>query len=346
MVYCTLFDSNYSDKGLVMAESLLSTDKDARLYILCMDELCYDIFHKLGLENIVLLKLNDFVDEPLLKIKSERKWGEFCWTCTAKLIKYVINQFNEDTCTYVDSDLMFYSDPSVLHNEMKSAGCTVQVVPHRFPNTVKGRLLLKQSGSNCVQFNTFSSEPNSLKLLDKWIDQCLNECSIEKAGDQGYTNDWDKYSFINISQNGGAGMAPWNISRYLQNSSCTDAEIIDVYEKKKFKIVFYHFQGMKYFSRYQVQVSPILQEWRIDKKLVKRLYKQYAMLIEEAKERIQDISGYIPMTNIEADKPKRKSASSVLKQYKGHVIQMIWTKINNKLRSKLRGTESIIDVSK
>ena len=38
MVYCTLFDSNYLDKGLVMYDSLVNSSCKFILYILCMDD--------------------------------------------------------------------------------------------------------------------------------------------------------------------------------------------------------------------------------------------------------------------------------------------------------------------
>ncbi len=33
-IYCTLFDKNYLDKGLLMMESLISVDENAKIYVL------------------------------------------------------------------------------------------------------------------------------------------------------------------------------------------------------------------------------------------------------------------------------------------------------------------------
>ena len=43
-VYCTLFDKNYLDKGLVMMESLVNADQNAFIYVLCMDDTVLDCF--------------------------------------------------------------------------------------------------------------------------------------------------------------------------------------------------------------------------------------------------------------------------------------------------------------
>lgn len=42
----------------------------------------------------------------------------------------------------------------------------------------------------------------------------LDECSVENVGDQKYTDSWSELEFVNVSQNGGAGVAPWNVTRY------------------------------------------------------------------------------------------------------------------------------------
>ena len=107
MIYCTLFDSNYLDKGVVMIESLNDVDKDALVYVLCMDDLANKILHELNISCCRIIPLEEFEDEDLLKIKESRSRGEYCWTCTAKLIKYVINYYDHEMCTYVDSDLFF-----------------------------------------------------------------------------------------------------------------------------------------------------------------------------------------------------------------------------------------------
>lgn len=43
LTFCTLFDSNYIDKGIVLQRSMESVIPNYKLYILAMDDRCYEI---------------------------------------------------------------------------------------------------------------------------------------------------------------------------------------------------------------------------------------------------------------------------------------------------------------
>lgn len=283
--YCTLFDSNYLDKGCVMIESLLAVATECNIFVLCMDEKCFEVLKDISFPKTTLIKISDFIDEEL-RIVQSRSRAEFCWSCTGKLIKYVLTECEKEICTYIDSDLYFYSDPSVLIEEMLDEGCSVQVVSHRFPKTNIGKLYTKNSGSNCVQFNTFIKGKNSLELLDNWIELCLEECSWEQGGDQKYTDKWGELSFVNVSCNGGAGMAPWNIFRYRQAKGKHNI-VYDRYDKKEYEMIFFHFQNIEYINRYLVSNYAKTSGWLIDERLIDSLFADYLEKIEKAKIRLQ-----------------------------------------------------------
>ena len=114
MTFCTLFNVNYLDKGLVLYNSLERSCPNFILYILAMDDKCYDVLKTLNYKNLVPIRMVDFEDEELLRVKPLRSMGEYCWTCSSSLIRYVLCTFHTDYCTYIDADLYFYSDPSVI----------------------------------------------------------------------------------------------------------------------------------------------------------------------------------------------------------------------------------------
>ena len=276
-VYCTLFDSNYLDKGIVMIKSLQEVDNTAKVYVLCMDDICRFVLEDFGLNNVYLITLDDFLDDDLYKVIHREK-AEFCWTCTAKLIKYVMIKYEEGICTYIDSDLYFYSNPQILIKEMQDKGCCVQVISHRFLNNTWGRMQAEKSGRNCVQFNTFTKNGKSQDLLDKWIRQCLNECSREMVGDQKYTDNWGELSFVSISENGGAGIAPGNFIRYKLSDK--DRQwVYDKYDKKEYEMIFYHFQDIYYINRYKVRLNIKNHGWIVDNNLFDYIYLPYLMKI-------------------------------------------------------------------
>ena len=186
LTFCTLFDSNYMDKGLVMYESLKNVADEFKLYILAMDERCESVLKELNLEHVVVISLSNFEDPELLELKKKRARAEYCWTCTASLIDYVFKNYQEDYCTYIDSDLYFYANPKVLIQEMCQADCSVQIVKHNFGTDRRSLEKEKRSGKFCVEFNTFKNDTEGRKILNTWKRQCRNHCSMApgEMGDQ------------------------------------------------------------------------------------------------------------------------------------------------------------------
>ena len=152
---CTLFDSNYLDKGIVLYHSLENVSNDFQLYVLAMNDKCREVLEDLNLPYLKIITLTEFENEELLKAKNNRSRGEYCWTCSSSLIKYLLTTYKLDTCTYVDVDMMFYKNPQILIDEMLYAGASVQIVEHRFE---KNNNLAQKVGKYCVEFNTFKND--------------------------------------------------------------------------------------------------------------------------------------------------------------------------------------------
>ena len=82
MNFCTLFDSYYLSRGIVMLESLASVTRNYHLYIFAFDDLSLRILRELKYDNVTAISLEEFEDEELLKVKPARTKGEYCWTST------------------------------------------------------------------------------------------------------------------------------------------------------------------------------------------------------------------------------------------------------------------------
>ena len=95
---CTLFNTNYLDKGLTMYESIECYTHDFVLYVLCMDDRCYEIITDLNLPRFIPIKLSDIETPRLLKVKEDRTVGEYCWTCGSCFTDYVMRTFNPEYC--------------------------------------------------------------------------------------------------------------------------------------------------------------------------------------------------------------------------------------------------------
>lgn len=276
--FCTLFDINYIHRGLALYNSLKKHCPQFHLWILCMDEEVFSILQKLNLNSVTLIKLGDFEDESLLKVKNKRTKGEYCWTCTSSLIMYVFKKFNIGICTYLDSDIFFYSDPGILLDEIGDN--SVIITEHRY---TKKYDQTKTSGKYCVQFMTFKNNQRGLHILKWWRAQCINWCFARfedgKFGDQKYLNDWtERFEGVHVLQNIGGGVAPWNVQQY---EILKEKGGIFVSEKNdKSRLVFFHFHLLKFIEGGKVSLG--IYELPISsRKFLYSAYIQELLLIEK-----------------------------------------------------------------
>ena len=261
---CTLYNSYYLDKGLVLYDSLKACAHDFELYVLCMDEKCFDVLNDIGAESLIPIKLTDFEsgDEKLLEAKSNRPFGQYCWTCSSSLILYILKKLNKAVCTYVDADMFFYRDPQILIDEMFNANKSILITPHRFTEYDKDK---EQNGIFCVEFNTFCNNPDSLRVLEEWRNNCLESCAINDGvhyGDQKYLDKWPEvYSnLIYICSNPGAGIAPWNIGSYKMGET-TQNTIFYKVSGKNVPMFFHHFESITYISRSAIRTGHSTPSW-------------------------------------------------------------------------------------
>lgn len=242
--YCTLFDKNYLTRGLALHSSIMHFAQPFKFWILCMDDLTYEILTKLNLPNVILIKLSDFEDKELLKVKPTRTDGEYCWTCTPSLLLYILkHNSNIDIVSYLDSDLYFYSSPEPIFKEVGKD--SVMIIPHRF--AVGRKEKEKKAGIYNVSMVTFRKDINGLKCLNWWRERCLEWCfnRLEngRLGDQMYLNSFPQlFKDVHVLQNIGAGVGPSNDKQYVVSVKSRYIYI------DNFPLIFYHFAGFKIFE--------------------------------------------------------------------------------------------------
>lgn len=286
---CTLFNFNYLDKGLALYESLERVASDFVLYVLAMDDACYDFLQGRGLRYLRPIRLSDFETEELLKAKADRSFGEYCWTCSSSLIKYVLDRYEEPACAYVDSDMSFYCDPAVLFRELEERGGSVLLTGHRFNRCERYRAGIV--GRFCIEFNLFLNRQDARDALDVWIGQCLEKCSSkaddQSFGDQKYLDKWlERYDFVRETQHRGAGVAPWNVAQYrLVPHQGTPGHYRLRTGRREVDLVFYHFEGIAYLDRHQADIG-VYRYWGTDDRFVRPLYTDYLQTLERYKELI------------------------------------------------------------
>lgn len=286
---CTLFDSNYLDKGLVLYKSLSNVSEGFCLYILAMDDKCYEVLCNLRLDNIIPIKLEDIEGEDLLIAKSNRSRGEYCWTCTSSFLYYLFKKYNLDFCTYIDADMYFYQDPQILINEMVYSNASALIVKHGFEDNGN---LAKKVGTYCVEFNSFRNDEVGMSILQSWIKDCLECCSVIGDGihwgDQKYLDKWVPLygAKVRVLENLGGGVARWNIAQYRYITTiCNDILMKDKKTNKTFKLCFYHFDNLRYSNRNQIAAPIFLDSTNTG--FLKSLYANYLIDIEEQKRMLE-----------------------------------------------------------
>jgi hypothetical protein len=240
--FCTLFDSGYLIKGVAMLKSLARFCPGARVYVLCMDARAQEILEALALPGVVCIPLADIEDAALLEAKKDRSIAEYCWTLTPCLPWHVLRHNPDiDFITYVDADLLFYSTPQPLFDEIGDS--SIVIIEHRFTPSLKKEL--EVNGRFCVEWVGFRRNEEGMACLSRWREQCIEWCHDRledlRFGDQKYLDEWpDRYRSCHILQHVGAGVAPWNYAQYAFGED--SAGHITV---QGAPLIFYHFHQFK-----------------------------------------------------------------------------------------------------
>jgi len=285
--FVTLFDSNYLTRGLVMYKSLLRHAKIFHLWVICFDDISFEILTKLNLPHITPVSLQQFEDEELLKIKPTRSPVEYFWTCTPSTCLYVLSKKLEVDCiTYLDADLMFFANPEPIFQEMGQA--SILLTEHRYlPEFDKAAT----NGLFNVQFMTFRRDYDGLQGLNWWREKCLEWCYARseegKFGDQKYLDIFpEKFNNVHLLQHLGAGLAPWNSAKY--NITKKNNQIL-VEEQP---LIFYHFNALKIHPFKLAYVCPNYPIYHLTRILIYQAY------LTEIKKVYQELRKVYPNFNL------------------------------------------------
>lgn len=258
--FCTLFDINYLARGLLMYNSLKEVMlSDFHLYIISFDLETFEILSNLNLNFATPIRLKDFENKELLSVKKSRTSTEYCWTSTPWAIKYSIEKFDLDHCIYIDSDLYFYKDPSIILNEL-DLNDSVLITEHDYFKKYDQK---EKSGKYCVQFMYFKNDKKGLNALNWWAKKCIEWCYNRhedgKFGDQKYIEEFSiLFDGVHVLNNKNQALAPWNIQKYINN------DFNDV-------PVFFHFHGVRYIEENRF----FLGYYRLNRNILKKFYKEY-----------------------------------------------------------------------
>lgn len=294
-VFCTLFDSNYLDKGITLYKSMEEHIAEFKLYVFAFDDKCYEILKKENYDHLIPISLKEFETPELLKVKGERTRAEYCWTCSPWVIKHVIDKCGEDICTYIDSDMEFFSSPQPVFDEMREKGCSTIIVPHRYETEEEEKEAHDLRGSYCVEFNTFVNDENGYKTLSWWAERCLAWCfyavpgTTEWYGDQKYLNAFqEKFDGVMVCDHYGVGMAPWNMNLLDYAGEKDGVPLVSVKKTgETYPVVIYHFESVSFLTTHILHAPSYTKS----KKLHQAVYDSYIKRLMDNRRNIEQKYG-------------------------------------------------------
>lgn len=257
--FCTFFDKNYLGRGLALYYSLLDHCKDFTLWILCTDDICYEMLEKLNLPKIKLYRMAEVEDEKMLAVKGQRTAIEYSWMFGSQFPLFLFKNIGMKRVIYVDADITFFNDMNAIDQEMEDR--SIMIIPHRY--SPKNLFREKTSGIYNVGMLIFKNDNNAIQCLTWWKERCIEWCFARyedgKHGDQMYLNDWpERFNNVCVLQYLGAGVAPWNIDNYRFFEEKNNIFGIEKTTAKKFNLLFYHYHGLKiYDNNGEIKAYPI-----------------------------------------------------------------------------------------
>lgn len=318
--FCTLFDSHYLHKGIALYKSLDEVCEAFHLYVLALDNECFLKLKSLNHKNLTVINIVDFETDELLAIKPSRNKAEYTWTCGPSMIYYFIQNKKLDHCTYLDADMMFFSSPKPIFDEI---GNNSIAITEHFNSNVN-----KLAGHFCVQFVYFKNDENGLEALQWWKNSCIEWCFARyedgKYGDQKYLDYFpEKFKKVCILKHRGAGVAPWNMNFYKFNIY---GKII--FKNQTFDIIFFHFHATRVELINKCLVIKTITYDIIDNDIKTNIFYPYLNLLKSIYE--NNLSYQIERIKLSKRNIIKRIYTSIKKIFRSlELIQFIYFKVLN-----------------
>jgi hypothetical protein len=315
--YCTLFDSNYLAKALAMYRSLERHAQPFHLTAFTFDERAEALLEKLALAHLTVVPLRELerADPGLAAVKADRSPVEYCWTATPCLPLHLLDSRPElAEITYIDADLLFFSDPEPLFAEMGDA--SVLITPHRYAPEYAGHAV---NGIYNVQFLTFRRTPDGLEALRWWRERCLEWCYYRledgKLGDQKYLDDWpQRFQGVHELAHVGGGLAPWNALQYAVERRGDQVTVDGV------PLVFFHFHRVRLRRSGRHAYHP--PGYHVPRAVIREVYRPYLAALDAARAELERVAPGFD-AGIEDDPPLAERVAALRTRVGEHALRRV-----------------------
>ena len=290
---CTVADSNFLLKFLALRDSIKNYTDDYNIKLLCLDQKIYDAlsgkFDDLDCYNIQDLRdadpqldksRNNNPSFEALNVSSgntERaKEIQFAWAMASYFSWYCLEKLNLEDVIYIDADIYFFSDPSVLE-DFKDFG-SIGIIENRVEYS-------PVNGKYNVGIVFFKNDENGKKCSEFWKN-CLLDSENQYAkeygtcGDQKYLELFpelfqDVFEYDNFIGH----LAPWSITShmFLPNGKISWGEKIQ-------NLLFYHFSNFSDRTYSPAGRHGLTTNYLNQNQYLKSLYDEYYHCLEELNE--------------------------------------------------------------
>jgi hypothetical protein len=214
--YCTYFDGGFLPQGLALWRSLAARDPDSVLWVLALDETTARVLGALGGSFLKVVPLAELeaADPELARVKNSRSRAEYYFTLSPCWPRYLLRKRPDlGRVTYLDADMLFFAAPEGVFAAMDSAGASILMTGHRFPDWLRH---YEKHGRYNVGILSFRNDGPGRACLDDWRARCLEWChdrlEAGRYADQKYLDDWPGRfgAAVLVLDDPGVNLAPWN----------------------------------------------------------------------------------------------------------------------------------------
>ena len=271
--YCIITDINYLPRSLVLYDSLKNYSQESSCHFFCLDEETQKALAQFGIDDKFIIPRRHFLARYEAELAG-RHQNEISWTCKPIALEYLIQNVTDiDFVAYIDSDMLFFSDPDIAFQWSQDDDYILTAHNFTLPFFAKFEPI---AGHYNAGFIAFKKSEAGIKTLLWWKEQCLRSCpNTPRAGiysDQKYLDSFHSISGKEIRQNHpGLNIAPWNIDGIHVSKRKQQIFVND------FPLILYHFQGFKIIAKHLFDYYS--DRYRIPDIAVKYIYTPYADLL-------------------------------------------------------------------
>ena len=367
MIFFTSILSNYLDKSLALAESVLKRHQNCEFRIYVFDYESSFLPEEAELKKYLRLGKNSNLPtfHPAKQscpkhLYLERRFNIIeCCTAVKPFIFLELLHDNQ-TVVYLDPDTFVYAELDLLAAEESADQWDLLLIPHVLQPANRSSLISERLFSNFGVFNlgflAAKSTPDSLKFLEWWAITCgLFGVARPTAGlyvDQKIIDFAPAFiDNLKIIRHPGWNVAWWNI--FCDGRKLREDYMIE-FDGKISKLVFMHFSNLDVGKNDLFVARPLKHLLQKEHHQKARLEQNpaYFKLLGEYKQRTAEISNSFYMgSNISINGSKRFRLSQRLldESFRGALQSSRlheWTKLTNKIGSSASNTIKLLQAIK